>query len=272
MSELEIKKTYYPNGQIEWEGSFKKGIPHGPNRRWHANGVLASEVYLKEGVPNGIGRQWDKNGNLIVTFEIVNGNGVQRKWDEAQQCFVENTFHKGRMTGKVRSYLKDGTVLSEGYLFQGQTISKKRYMEACKKDPTLPRYDDMEEKKKSPAVKKSPSPDNDDICKGILSSGKVREAREWFKSGRCFLGEGDDEEGSIELVKSLYKAGAAKVWVFDINIDESGEQYSGRLIVEMPKDPEKRKKIFSICDEIAENLGFDPEEDCSQQYRLLMLD
>jgi hypothetical protein len=271
MSELKIEKTYYPNGQIESEWSFKNCIPHGICKRWYENGVLALEWKLKEGVPDGVGRQWDKNGDLIVTFEIVNGNGVQKMWDEAQQCFVESTFHKGRMTGKIHSYLKDGTVLSEGYLFQGQTISKKRYIGECKKNPSLPRYEDIEGEKKSPAIKKPPLPDNDDICKGILSSGKAKEAKEWFKSGKCFLGEGDNEQDSIKLVKSLYKAGAVKVWVFDINC-ESGQQYSGRLIVEMPKESIKRKKIFSICDEIAENLGFDPEEDRGQQYRLLMLD
>lgn len=272
MVELKIEKTYYPNGQIESEVSFKNGIPHGPHKHWHENGILAWEWTCKDGVIDGIGKQWDSSGNLLVTFEIVNGTGIQKIWDETQQCFVEGTWHKGRMTGRIRSYLKDGTFLSEGFQFRGKTISKKRYIEECKKDPTLPRYDDIEVEKKSPATKKAPLPDSDDICKGILSSNKAQEARGWFKSGRCFLGESDDEQGSIELVESLYKAGAVKIWVFDINIDEPSQQYSGRLIVEMPKNSLKREKIFSICDEIAENFGFDLEEDCGQQYRLLMLD
>ena len=223
-------------------------------------------------MPDGIGKQWDKTGKLILTYEIKNGTGIQKHWSEEQGIGADISLVKGTFTGRQRTYFRDGTIIGDTYWIKNRQVSKKKYIEACKKDPTLPRYDDIEGKKKSPAVKKPPLPENDDICKGIISSGKVKEAREWFKSGKCFLGEGDDEQGSIELVESLYKAGAVKVWVFDINIDESGEQYSGRLIVEMPKEPGKRKNISSICDEIAENIGFDPEEDRGQQYRLLMLD
>lgn len=272
MNEEEIQRTYYPNGQIEWEGSFKNGIPHGLNRRWHENGVLASEIYLKEGVPDGIGKQWDKTGKLILTYEIKNGTGIQKSWSEEQGIGGEISLVKGTFTGRQRTYFRDKTILGDTYWIKNKQVSKKRYIEECKKDASLPHYDDIEVEKKSPAAKKPPLPNNDDICRGILSLGKAKEAKEWFKSGKCFLGEGKDEQGSKDLIESLYKAGVVKVWVFDINIDESGQQYSGRIIVEMPQKPGKRNKIFSICDEIAENLGFDPEEDCGQRYRLLMLD
>ncbi len=296
MNELKIEKTYYPNGQIEREESFKNGIPHGlskryyPNggiesersfengiphgwhRTWHENGVLASEVYLNHEVPDGIARQWDTKGNLLGTFEIKNGTGIEKKWYEDGTVENEISWVNGTTTGRWRMYEEDGTILGDMYWIKNRKVSKKKYIEACQKDPTLPRYDDIEVKKKLPAEKAIPEPDNDDFCKGIISSGKAKEAREWFKSAKCFLGEATNEEDSVELVESLYKAGVVKVWVFDINIDKSGEQYSGRLIIEMPKNSGKRKKIFSICDEIAENLGFDAEEDCGQRYRLLMLD
>lgn len=296
MSEIEIKKTYYPNGQIEsegeflngvphgrrhrwyensilaFEGSFKKGAPHGPNRHWFENGVLASEVNFKEGVPEGIGRQWDKTGKLLVSFEIKNGTGVQKHSSEEQGLWSETSWVKGTWTGRQRTYDKEG-VIGDTYWIKNRKVSKKKYIEACKTDPTLPRYDDIKPKKKLPVTKKNPESDNDDFCEKILSSGKAKEAREWFESGNCFLGEDSDEQDSVKFIESLYKAGAHKVWVFDINTDESsGQQYSGRLIIEMPEKPQKRKKIFSICDEIAEDLGFNAENDCGQRYRLLMLD
>ena len=264
-------KRYYPNGQIEAEGNYKNGIPHGWNREWHENGTLASEVCYKEGVPNGIGRQWNTKGDLLGFFEIKNGTGIEKKWYENGNIENEIPWINGVTTGRWRMYEEDGTILGDTYWIKHRQVSKKRYIEECKKDPTLPRYDDIEVKEKLAVTKVHPEPDDDKFCKEIISSGKAKEAREWFKSGKRFLGE-DIEEGSFELVESLYKAGAAKIWVFDINSNESGDQYSGRLIIEMPESSKKRKKIFSICDEIAITLGFDAEENCGQRYRLLMLD
>ncbi len=299
MDNIKLEKTYYPNGQIEqegsyvngdhriphgtnrrwyengvlaWEGTFKNGIPNGWNRQWHENGVLAKEIYLNQQIPDGVSRQWDSKGKLIGSFEIKNGTGVQKEWHEDGTIKIEIPWINGIVTGRIRVYWGDGTVCGDEYNIKNRKVSKKKYLEACKKDPTLPRYDDIEKDKKSQAVKKPPIPNNDELCKEIINSQQAKEAREWMKSAKCILGEATNEEDSKELVESLYKAGAEKVWVFEINIDESGEQYSGRLIVEMPADSKKRKKIFVICDEIAENLGFDPEEDCGQNYRLMMLD
>jgi len=141
MEKVKIERTYYPNGQIESECSFKNGIPHGKNKRWHENGLLAWEWNFKDGIPDGVGNQWDLDGNLIVTYEIVNGSGIQKMWVEAQLSFVESTWHKGKMTGRTRMYMKDGTVINEGYQFQGKMVSENQYLEECKKDATLPRYD-----------------------------------------------------------------------------------------------------------------------------------
>ena len=285
--EIEKIKSYYPNGQIESECSFKNGIPHGKHQHWHENGVLAREWNFKNGTPDGVGNQWDLNGNLIVNYEIVNGTGVQKIWVEAQHFFVENTWHNGRMTGRTRIYLKNGMVINEGYQFQGQMVSRKKYLEECKKDTTLPRYaKECDKPKKTKrndplidTVEASVSSkcriDEDAFVSELLASKDIQEALSWLTESNVperSLGEAQEREASIALVKSLYQLGAKNVWVFDIDGDLDEEQNSGRLIVELSEDRNERHKLLLKCAEIGAAQGFDAEPDTGQRYPLLMLD
>jgi len=278
MERVKIEKAYYKNGKIKSECCFKNGIPHGKHKHWHENGVLAWQWSFKEGIPDGIGNQWDLNGNLIVSYEIVDGSGVQKMWVEAQQFFVENTWHKGRMTGRTRTYLKDGTVISEGYQFKGKMISKEQYFDECRKDPTMPRYDNNENMSKNEVVpSKEPrtSPidsSSDKFCNDIISSSKAVEAREWLKDRKCYLGEDMDEKETAALIESFYKAGAVNIWIFDITEDEPGVEYSGRMIIELPKDDKSRRKLVKLSNKVTAGDGFEEEIDYSQKYIFLMLD
>jgi hypothetical protein len=109
----------------------------------------------------------------------------------------------------------------------------------------------------------------------ILESGDACEALTWltekFVPERT-LGEAKSREAGIALVKSLYKIGAIKVLVFNIDIIPTGEQNSGRLIVELPKGSTERANLLAKCAEIGAEQGFDPEPDYGQRYTILMLD
>lgn len=115
----------------------------------------------------------------------------------------------------------------------------------------------------------------DDIERSILASGKAFEALGWLtKPGvpERTLGEATTHETSMALVKSLYELGAVRVWVFDIVALPTGEENSGRLIVQLPESPDKRKRLLKKCAEVGAEQGFDPEPDQEQCYTLLMLD
>lgn len=252
-------------------------MPHGLHREWHENGVLASEVYLKDAVPDGIGRQWDKDGNLILSYEIKNGTGIQKAWFADQGCWAEISWVNGSMTGRHRTYwIDDGTVVGDIFWIKNRKVSKKRYFEACKTDPNLPRYEDPPAQAPSHVPPTTcPPADMDDLPKSILSSGNALEALAWLKEPSVperSLGEATTQEDSIELVESLYNAGAVTVWVFDIDGELSEEQNSGRLLVELPSDPAKRESILAKCAEIGAEQGFDAEPDTGQYYTVLMLD
>jgi hypothetical protein len=117
--------------------------------------------------------------------------------------------------------------------------------------------------------------DSDNFLKSILSSKNAIECLAWLTESdkqRRTLGEDVDPEISIVFVKSLYDSGARKVWVFDIDDYRDDGQNSGKLIIELPDDPSQRHRLFIICGEIANRLGYDAEKDTNQEAILLMLD
>jgi len=282
INDLEIRKSYYPSGKLRSERSFRKGIPHGCHRVWHENGVLASEEHLKDGVPDAVGRQWDEQGNLIVTYEIKNGTGIQKTWLPTQGLCSEIPWVNGKISGRQWCYHEDGTLGGENFWIRDKKVSKKRYLEACKSDPTLPQYE--KEKKKcqeAPAIRPVPRADVvsaaefEKIAQSKLVAGSAFEALSWLtepsRPARS-LGEASSQQDSIELIKELYGAGATKVWVIDVHGGPNEEQNSGRLLIELPTDTAERHSILAKCGEIGTELGFSPEPDVGQRYTLVMLD
>ena len=53
MDKTKIKKTYYPNGQIEREENLKNGIPHGQSKGYYPNGQVKWEGSFKNDAPHG---------------------------------------------------------------------------------------------------------------------------------------------------------------------------------------------------------------------------
>jgi len=113
------------------------------------------------------------------------------------------------------------------------------------------------------------------IIDHIFKSKDVHEVLTWLTEsnvpGRS-LGEAKSQNASIALVQSLYQLGAKKIWVFDIDGEPTEEQNSGRLIVELPEDHNKRHDVLAKCAEIGAEQGFDAEPDTGQRYTILMLD
>jgi len=54
----------YPNGQREYEGKYKNGIPNGMLTYWYENGVKKREGILKNGVPAGRWTYYNSDGSV----------------------------------------------------------------------------------------------------------------------------------------------------------------------------------------------------------------
>ncbi|WP_028390843.1 hypothetical protein [Bacillus cihuensis] len=84
---------------------------------------------------------------------------------------------------------------------------------------------------------------------------KIYEALEWLKSNNNSSALASDRFGetvnAIKFVEKLYELGVSKVNVIGIQdeperIEDEGGPYATSLIVDLPKDNEKRNKIIEF--------------------------
>jgi hypothetical protein len=127
--------------RVERQFKSVKGVPLCIIRHWHPNGIQAAEIPERNGVIEGVAKQWNSAGKLLGTFEVRNGNGVEKIWGETGNLEVETTLVGGEWSGRQRGYADDGSVIAETYWIRGEVVSKKAYREACKVNRKLPRYE-----------------------------------------------------------------------------------------------------------------------------------
>lgn len=283
---MAIERAYHDDGTLRSEGELLEGkVPHGLHRDWHPNGVLAEEVPYNHGIIDGTVKQWNDKGELIAQCEIKRGNGVLRQWTPFG--WLETTYLDGKWTGRQRGYRNDGAVFSEAYWLENTKVSKKRYLEACKKDPRLPSYEGEPPvrrwrppkslfPKRSKQERSVPTAEQaDEFVKGLLEGPHVREALSWLEEMRQpsrSLGEATDQDESIRLVKKLYRQGAVNVHAVEIHGEETEDQNTGRIVVELPQDEKQRRDLFKSCGKFARDVGYDPEKDMGQRFIFVMLD
>jgi hypothetical protein len=282
---MSVVRSYYENGALRYEGVQIDGIPHGVIRLWHPNGVLDTEIPMDHGVISGIVKQWNDKGELLGTSDVTNGTGVDRRWYPDGTLQIEIPYVDGATTGRQRIYWDTGELLEVSYWLKNKKVSRKRYLEACQQDPNLPRYEDQpaprKRRERATRAPKSPSPAEreliatDQLPIKLLQKPGAREALSWLEETReppRSLGEATSQDDSIRLVKKLYRLGATGVHAVEINGEPDEEQNTGRLVIELPHDQERRKKILTFTGKLAHELGFDPEPDVGQRYTFLMLD
>ncbi|HXB57929.1 MAG TPA: hypothetical protein VNU95_00080 [Candidatus Acidoferrales bacterium] len=270
MAEIKVERSYYPNGQLQWEGSFRNEKLTGLVKHWHDNGILSKECPYDEGLEHGICKQWDKSGNLLGEYHMDRGTGTEKSWYENGQLERESDSVSGKLTGRFRCWMENGELISVTYYIGDKSVSKKKYLEACKSDSALPRYDDLEEKPKlklpstkyrqrETTVSEEERKQHDELIAKFRTQHNRGEARQWLAGDENRnIGEMTSEE-SFETIEDGYKAGAVKISAVDIK-----EESTNCLIVELPLKGIKRKKVFEWNNELAQSSGFDPDEDWGQ--------
>lgn len=270
MSNIKTERSYYPNGQLCGEISLDNGKLVGTNRHWHENGVLSSECSYEDGLQHGVAKQWNKEGKLLGEYKMDHGTGVSKKWYENGQLANEATFVKGQFCGRFRVWFEDGDFVASEFYIRNRKVSKKKYGEACKNDSTLPCYEDKDpktklklpstkyQKRKTPISEKERKKHDEFIAK-FRAQANQAEAREWLtKNENHNIGEMAPEE-SRETIEEGYKAGATKITAVEIQ-----EESTNCLIVELPQKETKRRRVFEWNNELAQNSGFDPDDDWGQ--------
>lgn len=137
-----VERTFFPNGALESEVTYVGENIHGTTRMWHENGQLKSEVPVVQSKLHGTAREWNSNGELLGESEFVNGTGLHRSWFESGRLESECYMLNGIPNGRLRSWDEDGVLLIEAYVLASRKVSKKKYLEACAKNDSLPRYEE----------------------------------------------------------------------------------------------------------------------------------
>jgi hypothetical protein len=134
-----IQKFFYRNGQLREVLPLRNGQRHGVASVWHKNRSLASEEPYASGLLHGSCRQWSEAGRLLGKYQMVHGTGIQRAWHDNGRRQMEISTLRGEFCRRSRSWLSDGTLLSDDIYLRGSVVSADDYRAAAAKDKALPK-------------------------------------------------------------------------------------------------------------------------------------
>ena len=95
-----IIKSYYDNGNLEFEVNYKDGKKEGLFKRYYENGNLKSEGNFKDGKLEGLSKLYYENGNLES----------------------EGNFKDDKQEGLFKVYYENGYLMAQYYYKDGEII------------------------------------------------------------------------------------------------------------------------------------------------------
>ena len=137
-------KEYYQDGKLAFEGEYKNGKKQGKGKEYNKYGNLKFEgLYLYNYKINGVeynegkfdfhgdylfdkkwnGEGYDENGNII--YELNNGTGHVKEYDENGLLLFEGEYLKGKKNGIGKEYI-DGKFIFEVNYSKGKIIEKDK--------------------------------------------------------------------------------------------------------------------------------------------------
>ncbi|BDA69972.1 hypothetical protein CAL7716_041380 [Calothrix sp. PCC 7716] len=171
LDDEKIAYRAWHENQVCMEYSIKNEKMHGLFRTWHENGNLCELGFYIDGKEHGITKQYDDDGNLIGSYEMNHGTGVDL-WYSAKSIISEERHLKdGKRHGYERWWYDDNkTVWREQhfkddiehgiyrewnqknslrrgfpqYYVNGQKVNKQQYLKACIQDEFLPKFQQIE--------------------------------------------------------------------------------------------------------------------------------
>ena len=228
--------------------------------------------------------------NLRLDHEqLPSGKQIIRKFD-ADGRMISESHAYGLIDISIQSHFSAGVKVSETYIVNKRLVSRKRYDQVreayADMPPSDPNIEDVgaqlikgmrDERREWGKAARSHVPDRaaaaktDAFCQSMLEKGKTANALTWIKSKKHTLGELSHSR-SRKIIERLAELGAKRVLVCDVDQYDNGEENTGQLVVDLPKDSVKRKSLFREVDRLAAKQGFRGEFDNGQQYVYVGLD
>ena len=117
-----VKKTYYSDGGIRTEQTYKNKKLNGPSRFYASNGKIEKESIYRDGKLNGITTKYYENGNAKSKENYKQGklNGVSTEYYENGKIEREVTYKNDKKNGTSKVYYPNGTLRSEAMIINNQ--------------------------------------------------------------------------------------------------------------------------------------------------------
>ena len=109
----DVERSYYQNGNLEYEAEFVNGKLDGTSRVWSVDGNLYSKSEYSNGQPHGVWIIFHSNGALMheVQYEYGQKHGVEKWYYENGQLKSEQKFSYGKPVTDMIRWNPNGTLL-----------------------------------------------------------------------------------------------------------------------------------------------------------------
>jgi hypothetical protein len=163
-------RYYDDNGRLQIETPLKDGTNHGRAIHWNGDDKLNFIEPYFEGKVHGTAKQY-QNGKVIGTYKMIHGTGydVWRnqiadgpiyvseihsmrdgskhgfEWwlnEDQKSVHEEKHWYEGSYHGIEREWHRSGKLMRgyPKYWVHGEAVTKRQYVQAAQKDPTLPPF------------------------------------------------------------------------------------------------------------------------------------
>lgn len=116
-----ISTWYHPNGQIQLVTSYKNDVLDGKLQRFFYNGSLQLLENYKEGILHGEKKSWDEKGHLNYSANYDHGklHGEYNVFYPDELIQIEGNYKQGNYHGKWVYYSISGQIVGEGEFING---------------------------------------------------------------------------------------------------------------------------------------------------------
>ena len=111
-----IYETFYENGQLEEQGTYKDGKKHGLFETFYSTGIKASMGNYMNGQQDGLWGYFYENGQLEKKGTVKDGKaeGLFEWYDDEGRLLSAFNYEKGKVHGPYKAFHKNGQLKIKG--------------------------------------------------------------------------------------------------------------------------------------------------------------
>lgn len=135
---------WWTSGRLTFAEPWANDVPHGAARQWSCDGQLLGTYTMKRGTGIDLWRDQREDGSPYLAEAVYwkDGHWAGFQWfinEDQRTVYIERCWLNGQLHGVYREWDSRGR-LDRGYpqyFVAGKQVTKRDYVKACAADPTL---------------------------------------------------------------------------------------------------------------------------------------